>query len=336
MASADAQDDAEADASASEAVASSSTGASLTVMSAEAVGDRSLVSSPPSSAGGAPEGRAPVVEAEPEDSSTQGAQVFVKKEFDREEAEGIGTEPKSISPGLPEEPLAKVKKEHLTEDEHQELEYLLKAYDTTVKNTRKGPTRQLFNPYKPIERYKNCNRIFRFAATRRPKDKRTMLWILRSIRHHELGPKVPHHTFDESIRSHFAETEYVTAQIPTRVPDEVQVQPCKLSDDDEVSDLVDLSGEEVAEHRGRVFPQMLLKAEVAEQKSQTDEVAPVLADRFRDILDGGGPSGPAAAIHNNPGDAQAGVPDEVTREMLVQFYAKHDPTKVDKVAWPRS
>ena len=35
-------------------------------------------------------------------------------------------------------------------------------------------------------------------------------------------------------------------------------------------------------------------------------------------------------------EASEGVPDEVTREMLVQFYAKHDPTKVDKVDWPRS
>ena len=35
-------------------------------------------------------------------------------------------------------------------------------------------------------------------------------------------------------------------------------------------------------------------------------------------------------------EASEGVPNEVTREMLVQFYAKHDPTKVDKVAWPSS
>ena len=35
-------------------------------------------------------------------------------------------------------------------------------------------------------------------------------------------------------------------------------------------------------------------------------------------------------------EASDGVPDKVTREMLVQFYAKHDLTKIVQVDWPRS
>ena len=121
-----------------------------------------------------------------------------------------------------------VKEESFTPEEQEDLNALLKIYNTPSELTRKGPTRDLFKPEKRIEKYKETYKNFRIAEKRRPKDKKTMLFILRRIRQFELEQNIPHDEFDESIRSYFEPTDpghNAIAQCPVKALADVETPP---------------------------------------------------------------------------------------------------------------